>query len=293
MKKVSIIIPTYNREKTIETAVRSVLNQNYDNIEVIVVDDGSTDRTIEILESLHSDKLIILKNDKNRGACYSRNRGIEVSSGDYIAFQDSDDIWVPNKLETCISVLEKGECDFVFHQVICKNVKGEPITPIYDFNNSKDKLLHVLIKGCGNTQSMIGKRECFESVKFDESLPRSQDWELMIRIVEKYKVYFIEKPLVEYYMMDDSISKSSEKGFIALDIIEKKHYRRYYNQYNDLLKFSYFKHKGELYALDHDLKNARKNYKEALKYGNSKELYLKNILISLHLYNIVRKLYRG
>ena len=95
---VSVIIPSYNREKTIKRAVESGLNQTYKDIEVIVVDDCSSDKTIEILTSIKDKRFSYYKLDKNSGACVARNLGIEKVKGDYIFLHDSDDEWLPDKL---------------------------------------------------------------------------------------------------------------------------------------------------------------------------------------------------
>ena len=134
MDKISVIIPTYNREHTILNSVKSVLNQTYQNFEIIVVDDGSSDNTIDLLKKLNSDKIKVIVNETNKGAPYSRNRGIDLATGEYIAFQDSDDIWFEKKLEVCLKAIKEHDADFVFHQVICDNVKGQPISPTTNFN---------------------------------------------------------------------------------------------------------------------------------------------------------------
>lgn len=295
MKLVSVIIPTYNREKTIQKALESVLNQSYHGIEVIVSDDGSTDNTIQIVREmmLKDSRVQLIGDGKNHGACYARNQGIEIAQGEYIAFQDSDDIWKKNKIERCLKHLEEKNVDCVFHQVISMNVKNQIVAPQYDFNNCKDKMLHVLTRGAGNTQTFFAKAYVFKDIHFDERLPRSQDWEIMIRVVEKYNVYFIEEPLVEYYIMDDSISKSSKKGIFALNLIFEKHYKRYLSQYNDELMYSYNYHMGELYSLENNLKDAKKYFKKALQFKKDKSVRLKIILINFHLYKIVRKIVRG
>ncbi len=292
MNKVSVIIPTFNRANTIIDSVKSVLTQTYQNIEVIIVDDGSIDNTINLLKNMNCNKITILQNDQNMGACFSRNRGIKYATGDYIAFQDSDDIWLPNKVEECLQYLKSTNSDFVFHQVICENVKGKPITPQIDFNSIDDKLLYALTKGGVNTQTMFAKASCFKDTLFDEEMPRSQDWELMIRIVQKYKVYFIKKPLVKYIMLDDSISKSSEKGLKALELIKNKHFSKYYDIYKDELDYSYNYHKGELYALDNNYKESINYYKLAYKIKKSNFLLIKIILMKIHLYSFVRKIFR-
>lgn len=293
MDKISVIIPTYNREHTILNSVKSVLNQTYQNFEIIVVDDGSSDNTIDLLKKLNSDKIKVIVNETNKGAPYSRNRGIDLATGEYIAFQDSDDIWFENKLEVCLKAIKEHDADFVFHQVICDNVKGQPISPTTNFNLINDKMLYVLTKGGVNTQTMFAKAECFKNIKFDEKMPRSQDWEIMIRMTEKYKIYFIQQPLVHYIMLEDSISKSSKKGFIALERIYKKHFTRYYEKYGAELDYSYYYHKGELYALENDLKHASHYYSKALKIKFDKLLFAKIILMKFHLYKLFRKLVRG
>ena len=97
--QIDIIIPTYNREKTIERAVRSVLGQTYDNIKVIIVDDGSTDGTEQIINSIEDSRIRYYKLKKNGGAGYARNEGVNLASAEFIAFHDSDDAWRPDKLE--------------------------------------------------------------------------------------------------------------------------------------------------------------------------------------------------
>lgn len=112
--KISVIIPTYNREKLIERSIKSVLNQTYKNIEVIVVDDCSNDNTKSIVNSIKDDRLIYIKLSKNKGACYARNKGIEAASGKYIAFNDSDDVFYKNKLEKQLKNLLNNNSDLDF-----------------------------------------------------------------------------------------------------------------------------------------------------------------------------------
>jgi glycosyltransferase involved in cell wall biosynthesis len=99
VKKVSIVMPNYNGVPFIESSIRSVLIQTYVNWELIIVDDCSTDKSIEIIEKFHDRRIELLKNQHNVGAAKSRNKGIEYASGEIIFFLDSDDIWKPNKLE--------------------------------------------------------------------------------------------------------------------------------------------------------------------------------------------------
>ena len=114
MEKVSIIIPTYNREKSISKSIKSVLNQTYNDLEVIVVDDGSTDNTEKIIKGIKDTRIKYIKLDKNKGACYARNVGIKKATGKYIAFNDSDDIFHKTKIEKQVMYLKKCNSDLNF-----------------------------------------------------------------------------------------------------------------------------------------------------------------------------------
>ena len=107
MKKVSVIIPVYNAEKYVEDAVKSVLSQTYENIEILIIDDGSPDKSIEICERFKNPKVKIIR-QKNRGLAGARNTGIRHAQGDYLAFLDADDMWLPEKLEKHILHLENS-----------------------------------------------------------------------------------------------------------------------------------------------------------------------------------------
>ena len=112
-KLISVIIPTYNRAKTIIACLDSVCNQTYSNIEIIVVDDCSTDDTREIITNYADHRVKYFCLDSNSGACVARNKGVELSHGEIIAFQDSDDIWHREKLEKQINFLIKGNFELV------------------------------------------------------------------------------------------------------------------------------------------------------------------------------------
>ena len=109
---VSIIIPMYNREKTIKMAVESILEQTCQDFELIIVDDCSTDNTDEVVASIKDERIRYLKNERNSGAAVSRNRALREAKGRWIAFLDSDDLWMPEKLEKQISFMEKNDYSF-------------------------------------------------------------------------------------------------------------------------------------------------------------------------------------
>ncbi len=228
---ISVIIPSYNRAKTIERAINSVLSQTYSNLELIIVDDCSTDNTKEIVKKIKDSRVRYYCFKENKGACAARNYGVSVSKGDYIAFQDSDDEWVLSKLEKQLECMNSLKVDVVFSTINLYNTKGNFIKNIP--NNmkscfvSQEKLLEKSIIG---TPSILLKREVFDFFQFDEDLPRLQDWEFSLKISSKYKIYYLENILVKSYVQDNSISKNSENGLFAIDKI--------YNQYKQKIDFS-------------------------------------------------------
>ena len=113
---ISVIIPTYNRNESLKRCIQSVIFQTYQNFEILVMDDGSTDGTKEIVTDFNDPRIIYEWDDNWGGPAKPRNRGIKKSSGEFIAFLDSDDWWLPKKLEESVVVLEKGS-DLVYHQL--------------------------------------------------------------------------------------------------------------------------------------------------------------------------------
>ena len=147
---VSIVMPNYNAENFIEASVKSVLNQTYGNWELLFVDDCSSDNSLNIVKSFADDRIKIYSTPKNLGAAAARNLAIENAAGKYIAFLDSDDLWMPDKLQKQISFMEKNDIPFSFtdYKVVTKN-GGK--TVLYrspkDFCDYGDVLKHNLI-GC-------------------------------------------------------------------------------------------------------------------------------------------------
>lgn len=209
---ISVIIPSYNRAKTIVNSVQSVLRQTYTDIEVIVVDDGSTDNTETLLQEI-SDKRLKYIYQENAGACSARNKGVQFAKGDIIAFHDSDDIWHEDKLQKQFQKLNSTGADIVIcklNQIVNDKVINKLPSQIGDgFVDSKTSLVGI------GTQTILGKKEVFLDEMFCSEMPRLQDLELMIRVVKKYSIYCIDEGLVDYYIGSDSITSNPEKLYIA------------------------------------------------------------------------------
>lgn len=225
---ISVIMPTYNRGYIIENAINSIINQTYKNFELIIVDDFSTDNTDEIVNSYKDSRIKYIKLEKNSGANFARNIGLKNAHGRYITFQDSDDISYATRLEDELAELKNQNVEWVFSsfkKISKNNVEVVPKKQI-DSSLILDKML---FKNYITTQVLFLKREILEEIQFDETLPRFQDWDLIIRVAEKYNGYHLNKILLDMYIQEDSITKNPVKGYKALEKILEK--------YND--KFNY------------------------------------------------------
>jgi glycosyltransferase involved in cell wall biosynthesis len=194
----SIIVPTYNRAALIGYTIQSLLDQSYDNFEIIIVDDGSTDNTEEIIKNHYQSKVKYYK-IKNSERAYARNYGVSRSTGDYINFFDSDDIALPNHLAEASTAIEVLNPE-VFHlNYALKNANKL----IYNNNNNYPEANHILLKG--NNLSCNGvflRRDVILQNKFNENraLSASEDWELWLRLSARFKIHLI--PVITSYIIN-------------------------------------------------------------------------------------------
>ncbi len=193
---ITVIIPTFNRGWIVEEAIKSVLAQDYPNFELFIVDDGSTDDTKAILSRYVND--IVVLNQKNKGVSAARNKGIMKSSEKYIAFLDSDDLWLPEKLSCQIDFFKQNPEAMICQtneiwirngvRVNPKKVHKKPSGMIF-----KPSLLRCLV----SPSAVMMRRELFENVGlFDEQLPACEDYDLWLRVSQSYPVSLIDIPLV-------------------------------------------------------------------------------------------------
>ncbi|WP_088892291.1 glycosyltransferase family 2 protein [Leptolyngbya ohadii] len=181
---VSVIIPCFNAEPYVAEAIESALNQTYPNVEVIVVDDGSNDRSVEAIQSF-GDR-IRFEQINHRGACAARNRGLQLSQGEFIQFLDADDVLLPNKLEVQVPVLQSDRADLVFCNgyLFGDDRPQRPIKKLLALPSPEgaDTLLYCLANGFG-TEGPLHRRSLLEKVKgFREGLIGAQEFELHIRL---------------------------------------------------------------------------------------------------------------
>ena len=216
---VSVIIPAYNAEKFIAKTLESVLFQTYLNIEVLVVDDGSTDTTAEIVKSfVQKDSRVSLLQQSNAGVAAARNLAIEKSKGEYIAPIDADDIWYPQNLEKQVKCLTSSEpsVGVVYSWSVDINEKGLLVTGGFYNSTIEGEVYTALVYKyfIGNASSSLIRRVCFAKVggyncKLKlENAQGCEDWELHLRIAEHYQFKVAPKYLVGYRQITSSMSSN-------------------------------------------------------------------------------------
>ena len=220
-EKVSIIIPTYNRAYCIERSIRSVLEQTYREFELLVVDDGSSDNTQDVVNRIKDERIRYIQMSENKGVAAARNEGIRQAAYKYIAFQDSDDVWKPNKLEKQMQVLiENPQAGLVYCEFEARKTDRNAFIvpnksiPLSDKQgNIYDKLL---CRNTISTQTVVAHRECLlRAGLFCENLTCIEDWEFFLRIAKNYEIVFVEEPLVIVHVKDGGVSSNVAGYFEA------------------------------------------------------------------------------
>jgi len=222
--KVSIIIPTYNGAKYLPQAVESILAQTYDQYEIVIIDDGSTDQTKDIVSDFidsYPGKIRYIYQD-NAGVSVARNTGIQNSKGRYIAFLDSDDQWLSQHLEKSVMAIESQPSTGLVHSNLTRVTEsGKTIeTPVKNEKYVSGKIFEPLFLRKGNIacSTVLFKKECCEKVGyFDEQLTRlgCEDREMWLRIAQQYEIYYIDEVLVHYRVHETNFSRDHERMFKA------------------------------------------------------------------------------
>ncbi len=240
---VSVIIPVYNRESVIERSVNSVLEQTYEHLELIVVDDGSDDGTLNRLLSYSDERMRVLRQSSNQGANAARNRGLRAAEGKYIAFQDSDDRWYPEKLEKQVYRMKTSPDRVGIVYSAYWNVQStfssylpQQIPPKMSGDLSR-VLLQFNIVGFPNT--LIDTRVFRKTGTLDRKLPALQDWDFHLNASQYTHYHFMAKPLMDRYPQESSISGNYEKLVRAHRRLMKKHDPRFRRQPEALSKMQF------------------------------------------------------
>jgi len=199
--KVSVIIPTYNRAHLVGRAIRSVLNQTYQDFEIIVVDDHSTDNTEEVVKSFNDPRIRYIRHEKNRGGSAARNTGIRAARGEYIAFLDDDDYWLPTKVEKQISLFEQAPADvgmvysgFALVNPSCSRIYGLHKPRCRGRLSAKE-----IFSWITTTSTMMVRKDFLIQIGgFDERLSVFEDPDLRIRLAQICRFDYIDEVQVLY-----------------------------------------------------------------------------------------------
>ena len=234
---VSVIIPTYNRAHLVGRAIRSVLDQTRQDFELIVVDDGSTDKTGRVVRSFTDDRIRYLRHERNRGGAAARNTGIKAARGTYIAFLDSDDEWLPEKLEKQVEEFQRADesvgvvyCAFWWCEEGAKLLSPSP--PSLEKEDFQ-KLIHKRRAYVWTVTAMV-RRNVLQAVGgFDERLPRCQETELWMRVSYHYNFAYINEPLVNVYDPGERSLDYVRAHVEARKLILSKH-ESYINKFRDI-----------------------------------------------------------
>ncbi len=192
----SVIVPTYNRENFLTTALKSVLDQTFKDFEVIIVDDGSTDRTKAIIRGIEDNRIKYIY-QKNHGVAHARNRGIEKSEGKFISFLDSDDKWVPQKLQRTFQDINEFSAISIFHTEELWYKGGKLLNQRKKHKKPNGYVYqYALPLCCISISTAVVKQSVFEDIGiFDETLPACEDYDFWLRATHKYEVKLIKESL--------------------------------------------------------------------------------------------------
>jgi teichuronic acid biosynthesis glycosyltransferase TuaG len=234
MIEISVITPAFNAEKYIISAIASVEAQNMPGVEMIIIDDNSTDSTWQLLGRAQRryDFIKIFHNKKNMGPAFCRNLAIRKSRGKYIAFLDADDLWLPDKLKIQISYMKEHKVQFSYSSYIIMNNDGVTTTKkiIGKHNLNFERLLLSCPIGC---LTVIYEKKKFKPT-YMPNVPRGQDYGLWLKLFrQKPKVGYIEEPLGLYRKTDNSISSAKTKKIMNM-------FELYHNHLSIGLLFSLF-----------------------------------------------------
>jgi len=224
MPLISVIIPVYNNESTIQETIESVLTQSFSDLELIVINDGSQDSTLKIVSSILDPRLKVFSYP-NAGLAATRNRGISHASGEYISFIDADDLWTPDKLEAQFKALQANpQAAVAYSWTDWIDESGQFLRPGGHISVKGDVFATLLVRDFVESGSnpLIRAEALAEVGGFDESLPAVEDWDMWLRLAARYEFVCVPSPQILYRVSSSSMSSNvwkMEAG--SLRVIER------------------------------------------------------------------------
>lgn len=223
---VSVIVPVYNRAHYVGATIDSILEQTYSNIEIVLVNDGSTDNSLEVLNEYQKQEpaKIVIIDQKNQGQVASRNNAIRQAKGKFIAFLDSDDLWKPEKLALQIPLFG-GNVGLVYSGIDNIDEHGKIVsTELCNESIVGNILPQLLIRNRMTGGTVVVTKKALDEVGlFDEAFNAAENWDLWIRVCLKYQAALVNKALVQYRVHPGNMSKDRTLMLAAKEDIVKKH----------------------------------------------------------------------
>jgi glycosyltransferase involved in cell wall biosynthesis len=271
MPKVSVIIPAYNYADYTVNAVESVLAQTFHDYEIIVVNDGSTDETEKKLRRFIADRRIIYIYQENHGVAHARNTGIKNSFGEYVAFLDCDDLYMPDKLERSVQALDKNQSlSFIYTPVLFVSESGRTLGRDREKCYSGKVFDRLILNNFIRNSTAVIRRHCFDKIGlFDEALFYTADWEMWLRVSSIFGVGYIGAPLSKYrqreydYFVKNPAKVKEEMLKVKDKIFDNNPYLSRYLKQNLSAQILVWTIKS--YLVKKDLLNAKRELSELLK----------------------------
>jgi glycosyltransferase involved in cell wall biosynthesis len=272
---ISVIIPTYNSAKYLPETLESVLKQTFKDFEIIVVDDGSSDHTPDVIKP-YLDRVKYVQKS-NGGPASARNLGLTHAKGEFVAFLDADDIWNSKKLEQQIKIMQSmPEVGIVHTGVQVIDADGQEV--LLNHKDRKDSktysFMDLFNKNKIATSSVLVRAECFKKVgAFDENpeIISLEDYDLWLRIAAQYKIYFLAEPLLEYRIHNQGISQNIQRSYRAEEKVVLDNAKRFNQKFPYIRKIlskrlsQIYYECGADYFYANEYALSREQFKKALK----------------------------
>ncbi len=273
MVAVSVLMSSYNHDHYIAQAIESVLAQTFSDLELVIVDDASTDNSPQIIQA-YAEKDPRIKasfHTKNQGISQTANDSMAKATGKYVSYIGSDDLWAPTKLEKQLAVLEKDEDKLVWSEALIINGKGEKT------GQSITQLLGAT-KRCGNLfeellkeqiifyQTLIYKREFAKGLQRDTSLKYASDHRYIVELAKKHEFAFVNEPLASYRMHGQNVTSKNQAAWMKERVVLREEFiKEYGNEISNKTKAAILYRIGHAYATLGNQQTAKHYYLQALK----------------------------
>jgi glycosyltransferase involved in cell wall biosynthesis len=230
---VSVIIPVYNRMDILPRAIKSVLNQTYGNLEVIVVDDGSNEDIKGVLDAFDDERIRHTRHETNKGVAAARNTGIRSAHGEYVAFLDSDDEWFERKIERQLSdLIQRGDDYQISYHAVDAYDDSESKVILRSTFRAEGNILQYALEACRITpiRMLMKKEDVLRIGGFDERFRNNEDWEFLIRLSECYKLGYLDEVLARVHMHEgERLSQEYDEYAHCRKLLYERHRKLYEN----------------------------------------------------------------